>query len=195
MENESITVTATMTLHDFLAFQWHHAGRMTILMILDFSFVTASLIRSGREIGWLFSLLLLLVVTGVIGGLFFLLFWRHFVGLYKSNKLIQQEQTFIIKKNELEIYTKTAAAKYAWQDLYAAAESKDYFYIYIAKEQSYLLPKSNVTEDGQIAFIRHCLLNLPDYKGKAPFLIKACKIVFAICLILVAFVYVFSTFA
>lgn len=61
---------------------------------------------------------------------------------YTTDDFIKETQHYNIKDNEIEIKTKSSSVIIVWDSIYKIKETKNYFFIYIAKNKAFLLNKN-----------------------------------------------------
>jgi len=120
---------------------------------------------------------------------------KSWIQQYESNKIMQKEQTFLIKTDGIEISSDISTTQLFLQDLHAFRETKNAFYVYLSSVQFHYIPKKcfDGNEEG-INFAKECLSSLPVYPVTKPIYIgtkkdkKPAKTSPAFYIILISFV-------
>ncbi len=192
MSEECVTIKVVLSVDDYISLQKNFIKKSKLTLILALFIVFASLFRSIDRTSSSLSLSIFFIVLVLIG-LWVLIpikMKKVWTQQYNSNKLLQCEQTFIIKPTGLERFSETESAQLTWKDIYAYSENAQGFLIYISNIHAYYIPKKAIeNDDNKINLIRSHLSNLKVYKEKSvvPNLVKIYLIGF-VCILLILFI-------
>lgn len=164
MENPKIQFSIKLSLKDYRNFNLWHVFRSSNPWLL---LVSCIIILAGSPFLLAFYLksrdTVLLVAFVIAMTLIFFLLLMMPVALivsaksaYNSNKSLREEQRFAADEQMVDLQTDSSTARVAWKDLYKAAESRRYFFLYAARNQALIIPKEQLGPE-QVEFLQKCI--------------------------------------
>jgi hypothetical protein len=146
---KELKVSVELKADDYKYFAYHFNKRkFTILTVLYFILIDTNLYflsLTGIRDAYLRAGISLLVsiVTSIL--VWFILFgtvsWKA-NRIYKSKNNLKQKQVYTFKDDGLYLASQTNNGRVKWSDIFKVEEGKNGFYIYIAKNRAFIIPKS-----------------------------------------------------
>ncbi|AZN39360.1 YcxB family protein [Paenibacillus albus] len=136
----------TLSLKEYRAFTlYHQRNQLRFYPVFIFLVFSVTVLFSGGHISdWAYFVPIGVGVAVAVSLLSYLsvIFRTHRV--YKSNKIIQKDQTIELSERGLHLTSVNSTSWIEWTDVYKAVESKSQYLIYISKNQAVVVPKEKV---------------------------------------------------
>lgn len=165
---KEVKITCKTTYSDYLQMNLYH-GRKNRIMLLAF-YLVIYLGVIVYQTGSILSITQPLVLTvGVIllGLLYALtrisLWWRS-KRIFTSDKLLHQDQLYRFSTDGIYYTTTSGTGNIGWSDIYKVVETPKYFYIYVGKLRSLVIPKASMTSPSDITDLRELIVSRVDSK-------------------------------
>lgn len=165
-----MNIVFKLDLKDYIGFNYWYGKRSIIfvnafyaVLILTILFLLLGLPNKKFEI--VMDMVLLLVLS------LFLVYFNTSIyfrskKLFASDAFLQKEQTYNITSESISVSSERSNAIIKWDEVYSFRESKEAYYIFIAKTKAYLIPK-RFLDDAAAQELRQLVTsNLPPKKVK-----------------------------
>jgi hypothetical protein len=140
----------TLTEHDYRFFNyWYVYGRKTgklmlivgLVLIIDLMFLYIYKINTSGLINFLIGIVNILFIIYLVIIPVTLFFQTK--AIFKSDSFLRFEQKYAFDAVEgLDISTSSSNARIKWDQFYNVSETKKYFYLFIARNKAYIIPKT-----------------------------------------------------
>lgn len=169
---DDISFSIKLELKDYRNFNFSYLyggakGKMyiivAILILFGCAYYLKYLINYGKELTLLNVLLPFLPVVYFV--LMPILIFFQSKNIFKSDKLLSNEQNYSFNNDGFTISNDSLNAKISYDKIFLARENKNYLFIFTAKNKAFIIPKKDITK--QVVKIKRLLFdNLEKKKLK-----------------------------
>lgn len=163
-----MNITFKLDEKDYISFNYWYGRRSIIFVNAFYAFLIMTVLflllgLPNKKFETVTDIVLLLVL------ILFLVYFNTGVyfrskKIFASDAFLQQEQTYNITSESISVTTERSSATINWDEVYSFTESKDCFYIFIAKNKAYLLPKRCLDEAATQELRQLAIVNMPAKK-------------------------------
>jgi len=123
------------------------------------------IIESVLKGEYLSMLLPTTMLTGLCVG--FIKFYKRLCSKsISTNSLLKKPITYEINPEGLGVSSENGSVFIRWNEFYKKEETKDAYGLYISNAQMYFLPKNNLKDEEELAFVKQCISNISQVKSK-----------------------------
>lgn len=158
-ENQALQVSVKLQAKDYSDFNLYYTRRSMIGGGIFYFFIFISLLlylawKDGFDPLSLPSTLIIGVVGGILVSVLVTAALRFATiskskRIYATDKLLAQQQDYTISRDGVRMEMESGAGTVKWDELYKASETRDAFYLFLAKNKALLIPKRSFTEASQ----------------------------------------------
>lgn len=84
--------------------------------------------------------------------------------IYNSDPLLQEQQNFTVSGKGILLKSSSAEAEIKWEYIYVVYETKNYYYVYVAKNKAFIINKLFFSTQEQADNFKKILYNFIDMK-------------------------------
>lgn len=135
-----------LELSDYISYNYYTMGKMLILfpaliVVLVILFVANDIDATTTLPGMLIKIGAAIVITVLASFLFVILLKGNLKKVFLSNKMMQVPNEYLLDETGVHVSNEFGNSSIPWQSIVKAAESKNACYVFIAKNQAFILPK------------------------------------------------------
>lgn len=166
-EGRSVSLKFVLNSEDSVHFNIQHSKKTIVIAdifyFVLFVFIIFVLSLQGysdfRSIAMILGIGILsaLAVTALITLIFYYLLKLKSKRIFATDTIAQQEQSYIITDDGIDISTVSGTGKVNWNEVYRAKEYKTGFAVYVASNKAFIIPKRAFADDGQIRLFKEIL--------------------------------------
>src|ERR1051325_1640301 len=157
--SENISVTVKLQLEDYIAFTRSYMNdrlkwRLVIYVLLLGFLAFYTLNDAGKnDKGYQTMVYALLAVSVVL--FIFIIFSRVlFMGMYRrhfeNDPQLRSEHVYTFSKEGVQTSSPTSNSKYFWTDIYAVRETAKCFFVYVAMNSAFIIPRTALDNENII---------------------------------------------
>ncbi len=154
-ENDYIKFNYWYSRVTLLAFNVSYSILITLLVILTF------LVPKNAPI----NILLIVILIGFLMYFYAAIYFRS-KKIFASDAFLHREQAYEITPDAITVSSERSHAIIKWDEIYQFIESKEYLYIFIAKNKAFLLPKRVIDDAAVTELCQLATANMPAKKLK-----------------------------
>ena len=155
---ENISVTVKLQLEDYIAFtrsymndrlKWRLVIYVLLLALLSYTTLNGHEKDDGYRT-MMYTLLAVSVVMFVV-----IIFSRVLLkGMYRrhfeNDPQLRSEHVYTFSKEGVQTSSPTSNSKYFWTDIYAVRETPKYFFVYVAMNKAFIIPRTALDNESVI---------------------------------------------